>query len=80
MRWATMTALSGCITLSSSRSWPVGPRTNPGRFTADQIEAVVNLIERQDATAANKNKKSPGAGNAAVDTAASLSTGGTDGA
>ena len=57
--------------------WPEGERW---WITAEQIAAVVNLIEQENAQAAKKNDQVQGSERAAASTTAAFSTGGPDGA
>ena len=57
--------------------WPEGQRW---WITAEQIAAVVNLIEQENAQAAKKNDQVQGSERAAASTTAAFSTGGPDGA
>jgi hypothetical protein len=57
--------------------WPEGERW---WITADQIAAVVNLIEQENAQPAKENEKPQGSEGAAASSTASFSTGGSDGA
>jgi Family of unknown function (DUF6166) len=57
--------------------WPEGQAWS---ITADQIAAVVNLIEQENAQPAKENEKPHGSEGAAASSTASFSTGGRDAA
>ena len=76
MRWATMTGLFGCIKTFKFKvvaCWPEGERW---WITAEQIAAVVKVIEQEAVPIANEQDDAAGA----ASSRASLSTGGPDAA
>jgi Family of unknown function (DUF6166) len=69
--------LHQCFKFKVVACWPEGERW---WITAEQITAVVNLIEQENVQAAKENDQVQGIERAAVSAAASLSTGEADGA
>jgi hypothetical protein len=69
--------LHQCFKFKVVACWPEGERW---WITAEQIAAVVNLIEQENAQAAKKNDQVQGSERAAASTTAAFSTGAPDGA